>query len=178
MALEMNDLMMLRGMDKEGLSPYEQYKVGHMQAKSHTGGVAVTGLVTGIVGTVAGVTAWIFGSAYANAKANQAKEAAQSAKELANVQIAASQRQIDQLTNLFAAERGERIAGDLNITTTINDTLSGQQSGTLTATQQAELSQAQQLMFGLSTGEYSRNPQKVAIYQDARPCPCACGCNG
>lgn len=174
----MNDLMMLRGMDKEGLSPYEQYKVGHMQAKSHTGGVAVTGLVTGIVGTVAGVTAWIFGSAYANAKANQAKEAAQSAKELANVQIAASQRQIDQLTNLFAAERGERIAGDLNITTTINDTLSGQQSGTLTATQQAELSQAQQLMFGLSTGEYSRNPQKVAIYQDARPCPCACGCNG
>lgn len=174
----MNDLMMLRGMDKEGLSPYEQYKVGHMQAKSHTGGVAVTGLVTGIVGTVAGVTAWIFGSAYANAKANQAKEAAQSAKELANVQIAASQRQIDQLTNLFAAERGERIAGDLNITTTISDTLSGQQSGTLTATQQAELSQAQQLMFGLSTGEYSRNPQKVTLYQDAVACPCACGCNG
>ena len=178
MALELNDIMMLKGMDKESLSPYEQVKIGYMQQKQHTGGVAVTGLVTGIVGTVAGVTAWIFGSAYANAKANQAKEAAQSAKELANVQIAASQRQIDQLTNLFAAERNERISGDLNITTTISDTLSGQQSGTLTATQQAELSQAQQLMFGLSTGEYSNNPQKVAIYQDAQPCPCACGFNG
>lgn len=161
------------------LTPYEQVKIGYMQQKHHTSGVAVTGLVTGIVGTVAGVTAWIFGSAYANAKANQAKEAAAAAKEIANVQIAASQRQIDQLTALFAAERNERISGDLNITTTISDTLSGQQSGTLTATQQAELSQAQQLMFGLSTGEYSRNPQRVAIYQDAKPCPCpasGCGC--
>ena len=160
------------------MTPYEVFKTQHMQAKSHTSGVAVTGLVTGIVGTVAGVTAWIFAPLYANAKGNQAKEAAYAAKEIANVQIAASQRQIDQLTSLFAAERQERISGDLNITATINDSVQGSQSGTLTATQQAELSQAQQLMFGLSTGEYSKNPQRVAIYQDAQPCPCPCGCNG
>ena len=175
--MEMDDFVKMKMLEKEGLSPYEQVKIGHMQSK-RSSGVAVTGLVTGIVGTVAGVTAWIFGSAYANAKASQAKEAAIAAKEIANVQIAASQRQIDQLTALFAAERSERISGDLNITTTISDTLSGQQSGNLTATQQAELSQAQQLMFGLSTGEYSRNPQRVALYQDAQPCPCPCGCNG
>lgn len=165
-------------MDSNGMmTPYEQIKVGYMQQRNHTSGVAVTGLVTGIVGTVAGLTAWIFAPLYANAKSKEAKEAANSAKELASVQIAASQRQLDQLTTLFAAERNERIAGDLNITTTINDSVQGSQSGTLTATQQAELSQAQQLMFGLSTGEYSKNPQRVAIYQDAKPCSCPCnGC--
>lgn len=52
MALEMNDLMMLRGMDsKEGLSPYEQVKVGYMQNRNHTSGIGVAGLVLGTVGT-------------------------------------------------------------------------------------------------------------------------------
>lgn len=175
----MNDLLALKTMDKEALSPYEQVKIGYMQQKQHTGGVAVTGLVTGIVGTVAGVTAWIFGSAYANAKANQAKEAAQSAKEIASVQIAASQRQIDQLTNLFAAERQERISGDLNITTTISDTLSGTQQGTLTAQQQAIQTAEQTVLTGLMTGQYSENPQKVTLYAAPQPCGCpGCGCNG
>ena len=84
MALEMNDLMMLRGMDsKEGLSPYEQYKVGYMQQKSHTSGIGVAGLVLGTVGTAVGVGAWLFGGMYGNAKANQAKEVALAAKEIA-----------------------------------------------------------------------------------------------
>ena len=176
----MKDFLEMRALEGNGLSPYEQYKVGFLQQKNHTSGIGVAGLVLGTVGAAAAVGAWIFGPTYANAKSNQAKEAALAAKEIASVQIAASQRQIDQLTNLFAAERQERIAGDVNITTTISDTLSGQQSGTLTATQQAELNAAQQLMFGLSTGEYSRNPQRVAIYQDAKPCACpgSCGCNG
>ena len=186
MALELNDLMTLRSLES-GMTPYEQFKTQHMQAKGHTSGIAVTGLVTGIVGTVAGVTAWIFAPLYGNAKANQAREAAIAAKELANTQIAASQRQIDQLTNLFAAERQERLQGDLNITQTITDTISGQQSSSLTATQQAELAASQvatqQVMTGLMTGRYSENPQRVALYQDARPCPCpasgcGCGCNG
>ena len=182
MALEMNDLMALKSLEN-GMSPYEQFKVGHIQQKSHTGGVAIAGLTVASVAAVAGITAWIFGPMYGNAKAQQAREAAIAAKEQANLLAAGTQRQLDQLTNLFAAERNERIAGDVNITTTISDTLSGQQSGTLTATQQAELSQAQQLMFGLSTGEYSRNPQRVALYRDATPCPCpasgcGCGCNG
>lgn len=184
MALELNDLMTLRSLENN-MTPYEQFKTQHMQAKGHTSGIAVTGLVTGIVGTVAGVTAWIFAPLYGNAKANQAREAAQAAKELANAQIAASQRQIDQLTNLFAAERQERLQGDLNISQTITDTISGQQTSSLTAQQQAELAASQvatqTVMTGLMTGRYSENPQRVALYQDARPCPCpagGCGCNG
>ena len=184
MALEMNDLMMLRGFDKEGLSPYEQYKVGHMQARSHTSGIGVAGLVLGTVGTAVGVGAWLFGGMYGNAKANQAKEAANSAKELANVQIAASQRQLDQLTNLLASERSERLQGDYTISQTITDTVSGSQQGQLTAMQQAELAASQvatqQVMTGLMTGRYSENPQRVALYRDAAPCPCpagGCGCS-
>ena len=183
--MELKELMELRALEGNGMSPYEQFKTQHIQAKSHTSGIAVTGLVTGIVGTVAGVTAWIFAPLYANAKGNQAREAAYAAKELANAQIVANQRQLDQLTNLFAAERQERIAGDINLTTTINDTVSGQQASTLTAQQAAELSAIQTatntVTAGLMTGQYSQNPQRVALYQDARACPCpgcGCGCNG
>ncbi|MBR1654843.1 MAG: hypothetical protein IJ698_00270 [Prevotella sp.] len=175
--MELNDLIALKNLGKEGLSPYEQVKLDYMSSKHRTSGTAIAGLVLGTVGAAVGVGAWIFGPAYANAKSNQAKEAANSAKELAAVQIAASQRQIDQLTSLFASERQERIAGDLNITTTINDTVSGSQQGTLTQSQQL----SNELTLGLMTGRYSENPQRVALYQDAKPCPCpvgGCGCNG
>lgn len=184
MALEMNDLMMLRGMDKEGFSPYEQVKIQNMQNRNHTGGVAISGLVLGTVGTAIGVGAWLFGGMYGNAKANQAKEAAQSAKELANVQIAASQRQIDQLTNLFAAERQERISGDVTLNQTITDTVSGQQASTLTAQQAAELSAVnsvmQQTYSDFVTGRASLNPTPVSLFSASKPCDCpnSCGCNG
>lgn len=175
--MELNDLIALKNLGKEGLSPYEQVKLDYMSSKHRTSGTAIAGLVLGTVGAAVGVGAWIFGPAYANAKSNQAKEAAHSAKELAAVQIAASQRQIDQLTSLFASERQERIAGDLNITQTITDTVSGSQQGTLTQSQQL----SNELTLGLMTGRYSENPQRVALYQDAKPCPCpvgGCGCNG
>ena len=149
-----------------GLTPYEQVKIGYMQSKKASG-VAIGGLVTAVGAAVLAVGA----GAWAGSQAKNAKDVA----------IAKNDGLRDLVTTLattVAAERNERIAGDLNITTTINDTVQGSQSGQLTATQQAELSQAQQLMFGLSTGEYSRNPQKVALYQDAQPCPCPCGCNG
>ena len=164
----MNDLMMLRGMDKDGFSPYEQVKIGHMQSKKASG-TAIAGLAVGIGAGVAAIGGWLWAGSQAKA-----------AKDLAIAKNDGLRDLVTTLATTVATERGERIAGDLNITTTINDTLSGQQSGTLTATQQAELSQAQQLMFGLSTGEYSKNPQKVAIYRDAEacPCPCGCGCNG
>ena len=138
--MELNDYLSMKALEKDGLSPYEQYKVGHMQAKSHTSGIGVAGLVLGTVGTAAAIGAWIFGPTYATAKSNQAREAAIAAKELANVQIAASQRQIDQLTSLFAAERAERIAGDVTLTNTVNDSVSGSQQSALTAQQAAELS--------------------------------------
>lgn len=183
MALEMNDLMALKSMGGGELSPYEQVKVGYMQSKHHTSGVAISGLVLGTVGTAIGVGAWLFGGMYGNAKANQAKEVAQSAKELANVQIAASQRQIDQLTNLFAAERAERLQGDLNISQTITDTISGQQTSNLTAQQAAELSAVnsvmQQTYSDFVTGRASLNPAPVSLYSAPQPCNCpGCGCNG
>lgn len=184
--MELKDLLELKALEGNGgMSPYEQFKTQHIQAKGHTSGIAVTGLVTGIVGTVAGVTAWIFAPLYGNAKANQAREAALAAKELAAMQNNATQRQLDQLTNLFAAERQERINGDITLNATINDSVSGQQASTLTAQQQAELAASQvatqQVMTGLMTGRYSENPQRVALYQDARPCACpasGCGCMG
>ena len=186
MALEMNDLMMLRGMDsKEGLSPYEQVKLDHMTARSHTSGIGVAGLVLGTVGTAVGVGAWIFGGMYGNAKANQAKEVAIAAKEIAALQNGATQRQLDQLTNLFAAERAERINGDQTITQTITDTVSGSQQGTLSAQQAAELSAVNSVMTqtysDFVTGRASLNPTPVSLYSAPQPCACpasGCGCNG
>ena len=180
----MNDLMMLRGMDsKEGLSPYEQYKVGYMQQKNHTSGIGVAGLVLGTVGTAVGVGAWLFGGMYGNAKANQAKEVALAAKEIATLQNGATQRQLDQLTNLFAAERQERIAGDQTITQTVNDSVSGSQQGTLSAQQAAELSAVNSVMTqtysDFVTGRASLNPTPVSLYSAPQPCACpasGCGC--
>lgn len=182
--MEMDDFLKMKMLgEKDGLSPYEQYKVGYMQNKSHTSGIGVAGLVLGTVGVVAGATAWIFAPTYANAKANQAKEVAIAAKEIAGVQVGATQRQLDQLTSLLAAERSERLQGDYTISQTITDTVSGSQQGQLTAMQQAELAASQvatqNVMTGLMTGRYSENPQKVALYRDAQPCGCpatGCGC--
>ena len=178
MALETNDLMVLKSMSNEGLSPYESMKLDHMAAKSHTGGVAIAGLVTGVVGTAIGVGAWLFGGMYANAKSNQAKEVAVAAKEIAAAKFDAVGTQLGQLTALLAAERTERIEGDKTLSISINDTVSGQQSGQLTASQVAQLEQFQQLQMGLATGKYSENPTKVQIYSAPQPCGCPGGCNG
>jgi len=183
MALEMNDLMALSSLDKNQMSPYEQYKIGFMQQKNHTSGIGVAGLVLGTVGTAAAVGAWIFGPMYGNAKANQAKEVAISAKELSNVQIAASQRQLDQLTSLLASERSERLQGDYTISQTITDTVSGQQASNLTAQQAADLSAVnsvmQQTYSDFVTGRASLNPTPVSLFSASKPCDCPnCGCNG
>ena len=122
---------------------------------------------------------------YGNAKAAQAREAAQSAKDTATLLYNSNQRQLDQLTNLFAAERAERIAGDVTLTNTVNDSVSGQQASTLTAQQAAELaaSQAtqqvmQQTFADAVTGRSSLNPTAVSLYSSPQPCPCPCACNG
>lgn len=179
----MNDFMTMKALERDGLSPFEQYKVGYMQQRNHTSGTAIAGLVLGTVGAAAAVGAWIFGPTYANAKSNQAKEAALAAKEIANVQIAASQRQLDQLTNLLASERSERLQGDYTISQTITDTVSGQQASNLTAQQAAELSAVnsvmQQTYSDFVTGRASLNPTPVSLYSAPKPCDCpGCGCNG
>lgn len=186
--MDINDLMTLKALDKDNaMTPYEQYMVGYKQQKQHTSNTAIAGLVLGTVGTAAAVGAWIFAPIYANSKGNQAREAAYAAKELANAQIAASQRQLDQLTALLATERNERLQGQTTISQTITDTISGQQTSTLTAQQAAELSAVnsvmQQTYSDFVTGRASLNPTPVSLFKSAVPCDCpasgcGCGCNG
>lgn len=184
MALDMNDLMMLRGMDqKTALSPYEQVKLDHMTAKSHTGGVAVAGLVTGVVGVVAGATAWIFGGMQASAKGKEAKEAAQSAKELAMAYYTGVDKRIDNIGALLESEVTRRINGDQTITQTITDTISGQQSTAQSQSTVAEnsayASAMNQIVSDRLTGRSSLDAQPVMIYSAPQPCACpGCGCNG
>jgi len=183
MALEMNDLMALKSLEN-GMSPYEQFKTQHIQAKSHTSGVGIAGLVLGSVGTALAVGSWIFAPTYANAKASQAKEAAIAAKELANAQNQGLRDLIMTQAQTIAAERAERIAGDVNLTNTVTDSVSGSQQGTLTAQQAAELaaSQAtqqvmQQTFADAVTGRSSLNATPVQIYSAPQPCGCpGCGC--
>ena len=159
-------------METNGFSPYEQVKIGHMQSKSRTSGLGIAGLCVGIGGAVAAVGVGF----YACAKANEAKRTA--AAENAGTAALLKQATDFALTQI-REERSERLQGDLNITTTINDTLSGQQSGTLTASQQAVQTAEQTVLTGLMTGQYSENPQKVMLYSAPQPCGCpGCGCNG
>jgi hypothetical protein len=194
--MELKDLMELKALEGNGgMSPYEQFKTQHMQSRSHTSGVGIAGLVTGIAGVVIGGTAWLFGGMYGNAKANQAKEAAYAAKDFANmqynsaIQLMNQQNQntnttLDRIARMLERETDARVQGDINLTTTINDTVSGSQQGTLSAQQAAELSAIQTatntVTAGLMTGQYSQNPLRVVRVSGTRECPCdgGCGCNG
>ena len=181
MALEMQDLMALRSMgDKEGLTPYEQFKTQYMQSKKPSG-VAIAGLTVASVAAAAGITAWIFGPLYGNAKAGQAKEVAIAAKELAIAKNDGLRDLVQTLASTVAAERSERIAGDTTISQTITDTISGQQTSQLTAQQASELSAVQSVMnqtfSDAVTGKSSLNPTPVTIYSAPAPCGCpGCGC--
>lgn len=194
MDFNVNDLATLKAIGGS-MSPYEQMMIGYRQQKSHTSGVGVAGLVLGTVGTAAAVGAWIFAPLYASSKSSQAREAARGAKELAaaqygavlqlmNQQNANTNATLDRLIGTVAAERAERIAGDVTLTNTVNDSVSGSQQGTLTAQQAAELaaSQAtqqvmQQTFADAVTGRSSLNATPVQIYSAPQPCGCpGCGC--
>ena len=186
MALEMQDLMALKSMGNEGgMTPYEQYMVGYKQSKKPSG-VAIAGLTVGVVGAVAGVSAWVFGGMYANAKSNQAKETAIAAKELAIAKNDGLRDLVQTLAGTVAAERAERIAGDVNMSQTITDTISGQQQGSqstsqsqTTAIDQTMQQIMQQTLSDAITGKSSLNPTPVTIYSAPAPCGCpCCGCNG
>lgn len=183
--MELNDYLSMKALENNnhgGLSPYEQVKLDYMSNKHHTSGIGVAGLVLGTVGTAAAIGAWIFAPIYGNARANQAKEVAVAAKEIAAMQNGATQRQLDQLTNLLAAERSERLQGDYTISQTITDTVSGSQQGTLSAQQAAELSAVNSVMSqtysDFVTGRASLNPTPVSLYSAPQPCNCpaSCGC--
>lgn len=198
MALDVNDLALLKSMNGGSeLTPYEQVKLDHMTAKSHTGGVAVAGLVTGVTGLAVGATAWLFGGLFANAKGKEAKEAAQSAKDIAAAQYAAALQlmnqqnantnaTLDRVIRGLERETDARVAGDINLTNTVTDSQTGSQASQLTAAQQAELAASQatqqvmmQTFSDAVTGKSSLNPTPVMIYSAPQPCACpGCGCNG
>ena len=182
MALDANDLMMLKGMGSKDLSPYEQVKLDYMSNKNHTSGVAVAGLTVGIVGAVAGVTAWIFGGMQASAKGKEAKEAAYAAKDLSSAQYTAALQlmnsqnantnaTLDRVVRALERETDARVAGDINLTNTVTDSQTGSQASQLTALQQAELAASQatqqvmtQTYSDFVTGRASLNPTPVSLY--------------
>ena len=181
MALELNDLMALKSLDG-GMSPYEQMKISHMEGK-RPNGAATTGIVLGSVGTALAIGAWIFGPMFAKARAAQAREAANAAKDVAVAKTDGLRDLLTMMGTNLAAERAERIAGDVTLTNTVTDSVQGSQQGTLTAQQAAELSSIQSVQNQLFTqavmGNLSENAQKVQLYSAPQPCSCpnSC-CNG
>ena len=197
MALDVNDLAMLKGLDsKEGLSPYEQVKLDYMSAKRPSN-VAVTSIVFGGAALVGVAASMIYGGMYANAKSKEAKEAAIASEKVANAQYqsvlqliaqgnANTKDNIDRLLLGLQRETDARVAQGLTVTQTINDTISGQQS----AAQTAQVSQTSAVDTAVSqsmyqawndaiSGKSSPNPQPVMIYSAPQPCNCpGCGCNG
>lgn len=159
--MEMNDYLSMKALENHSLSPYEQFKVGHMQAKRPSG-VGIAGLVTGVAGIVVGIG----GAAWAASRAQNAKDVA-IAKNDGLRDLVMMQAQT------IAAERQERIAGDVNITNTITDTQSGSQQGSLSQSQQL----SNDIAIGLMTGKYTEAAQKVELMTPAQPFQCGCGCN-
>ena len=163
---------MAEEMNHWGLSPYETFMMNEKTSKRPSG-VAVTGLVLGSVATALTVGSWIFGPIFANAKAN-------GVRDLANARYDANNAQIGAIASLLNTERAERVQGDINLTATINDSVSGQQASTLTAQQAAELSSVnsvmQQTYSDFVTGRASLNPTPVSLYSAPAPCGCpGCG---
>lgn len=160
--------------ENNGMTPYEQIKVMNMNRRPS--GVGIAGLCTGIAGIVVAVGAGF----YAAAKASEARKVA----EASNAGTAALlNRLATQYDGYMSAERAERIAGDLTISQNITDSISGQQSSSLTAMQQSELSAVnsvmQQTFADAITGRSSLNATPVQLYSAPQPCGCpnGCGCN-
>ena len=158
-------------MNHWGLSPYESFKMSEISSRRPSG-AAITGIVLGSVGLAAAVGAWIFPSVYANSKANDLRD-------LANAQFAANNNQIAVIAGLLNTERAERVAQGTTISQTITDTISGQQSSSLTAQQASELSAVnsvmQQTFSDAITGRSSLNPTPVSLYSSPQACGCPCG---
>ena len=167
MALEMNDLMMLKSMGTNEMTPYEQFKVSNMQTKNHTSGLGIAGLTVGVGAAVLALG----GAAWAGSRAQNAKDVA-IAKNDGLRDLILTQAQT------IAAERNERIEGDRTLSISINDQVSGSQQGQLSASQVATNEATAQIVAGVMTGKYTESPQKVELFSPATPFQCGCGCNG
>lgn len=208
--LDMNDLMAIRGVDRYdddrrygygrgyygdyghgSMSPYEQVKTAQMLSKRPSG-VAVAGLTVGSAAALAAIGAWIFGGMQASAKAKEAAQIGIAAKEQAAMQFQAStklldtvrddtQRTIDRILANVDTERRERIQGDVNITQSVSDTITGQQSAAQnqsTSVENSAMATAyNQIISDRLTGRSSLDAQPVCIYSSPKPCDCpGCGC--
>ena len=171
MALETNDLIALKSM---GMSPYEQFKTQAIQAKSRTSGVGIAGLAVGVGAAVLAVG----GAAWAGSRAQNAKDVAVAKNDGLRDLLISSKNDtnatLDRIARSLERETDARVSGDLNITNTINDTVSGSQQGSLSQSQQL----SNDIAIGLMTGKYTENPQKVELMTPAKPFQCGCGCNG
>lgn len=157
-------------MNHNGVSAYEAFKMSEMSRRNKVSGTGIAGLATGAVALFLAGAGWV----YAHSQAKRAQEVAAAKNE-------GTAALLNQTAALLATERAERVAGDINLTTTINDTVSGQQASTLTAQQAAELSAINtataQVTTGLMTGRYSENPMRVVRVSGVRECGCDdCGC--
>jgi hypothetical protein len=150
-----------------GMTPYEQFVMAEKTSRHRTSGTAIAGLVLGTVGTAIAAVSCVVMPMYTNARVKAAEAKNEGTSALLN-----------QMAQLLAAERAERVQGDINLTATINDTVSGQQSGQLSASQVATNEATAQIMAGVMTGEYSKAPQKVELMTPAQPFQCGCGCQG
>lgn len=162
-----NGMEMMRG-----LSPFESFLIADKSSKRPSG-AAVAGLVLGSVGAAAAIGAWIFGPVISSQRAK-------GVEKLVEVTNANTNYTLNRLATLLDQERGERVAQGTTISQTITDSISGQQSSTLTAQQAAELSSIQSVQQNLLNqavlGNLSENPQKVQIYSAPQPCSCpSCG---
>ena len=165
----MKDFLEMKALENGGFSPYEQVKVGFMQNRNHSSGLGVAGLAIGVGAAVLAIG----GAAWAGSRA-------QNAKDVAIAKNDGLKDLVSTLAGTLAAERQERIAGDVTLTNTVTDSVQGSQQGTLTAQQAAELSSIQSVQQNLFNqavmGNLSENPQKVQIYSAPQPCPCPNTC--
>lgn len=160
-------------MNYGGLSPFETVMINEKSSRRPSG-VAVAGLTIASVAAIAGIGAWIFGPYSASQRARGLESVIASNNSNTNATL-------DRLINALYGERAERIAQGTTISQTITDTISGQQSSTLTAQQASELSAVnsvmQQTFSDAITGRSSLNPTPVSIYSAPAPCGCpGCGC--
>lgn len=156
------------GSNNGGLSQYEQIKVNEMHSK-HASGTAIAGLCVSIGAAVAAVAA----GAWAGAKAKEAKE-------LSKAYSDGIDKRLDNIGALLESEVNRRIQGDINITQSVADTISGQQSGSQnqsTSVENSAMATAyNQIISDRLTGRSSLDAQPICIYSAPQPCGCPGGC--
>ena len=171
----MKDYLEFKALQGDGMTPYEQFKTQHMQAKSHTRGLGIDGLTVGVGAAVLDIGSFeLEGSR------------AQNAKDFAVAKNDGLRDLVTTLASTVAAERSERINGDITLSQNITDSISGQQQGThaqtnsqTTAIDNTMTQIMQQTLSDAITGRSSLNPTPVNIYSAPQPCGCpSCGCNG